>query len=100
MQAADPFQFVCDRLGERVQLDRLALRGAVRLALEAAGFEPRGVQPSQMAVVVTRMLPKELTACGVPDPEPLCASLAADVSGLAATAAAESPDAVFRRLGG
>jgi hypothetical protein len=100
MQAADPFQFVCDRLGERVQLDRLALRGAVRLALKAAGFEPRGVQPSQMAVVVTRMLPKELTACGVSDPEPLCAKLAADVSGLTGAAAAESPDAVFRRLGG
>lgn len=100
MEAADPFQFVCDRLGERVQLDRLALRGAVRLALKAAGFEPRGVQPSQMAVVVTRMLPKELTACGVSDPEPLCARLAADVSGLSAGAGVESPDAVFRRLGG
>jgi hypothetical protein len=100
MQAADPFQFVCDRLGERVQLDRLALRGAVRLALKAAGFEPRGVQPSQMAVVVTRMLPKELTACGVSDPEPLCAKLAAEVSGLTGSATAESPDAVFRRLGG
>lgn len=100
MTAADPFQFVCDRLGERVQLDRLALRGAVRLALKAAGFEPRGVAPSEMAVVVSRMLPKELASCGVSDPEPLCAKLAADVSGLTASASVESPDAVFRRLGG
>jgi len=100
MEAADPFQFVCDRLGERVQLDRLALRGAVRLALKAAGFEPRAVRPTEMAVVVSRMLPKELTACGVTDPETLCAKLAADVSGLGARASVESPDAVFRRLGG
>lgn len=100
MEAADPFQFVCDRLGERVQLDRLALRGAVRLALKAAGFEARGVQPSEMAVVVTRMLPKELASCGVPDPEAHCARLAAEVSGLGARAGAESPAAVFRRLGG
>jgi hypothetical protein len=100
MQAADPFQFVCDRLGERVQLDRLALRGAVRLALKAAGFEPRGVRPTEMAVVVSRMLPKELASCGVSDSESLCAKLAADVSGLSASATADSPDAVFRRLGG
>lgn len=100
MTAADPFQFVCDRLGERVQLDRLALRGAVRLALKAAGFEPRGVAPSEMAVVVSRMLPKELASCGVSDPESLCAKLAADVSGLSPSAPVDSPDAVFRRLGG
>jgi len=100
MEAADPFQYVCDRLGEQVQLDRLALRGAVRLALKAAGFEPRGVRPSDMAVVVTRLLPKELTACGVADPVPLCNRLAAAVSGLAAGAGPEAPDAVFRRLGG
>ncbi len=100
MEAADPFQFVCEQLGEHVQLDRLALRGAVRLALKAAGFEPRGVRPSEMAVVVSRMLPKELTACGVTDPETLCAKLAAVVSGLSAGSGPDSPDAVFRRLGG
>ena len=100
MEAADPFQFVCDQLGERVSLDRLALRGAVRLALKAAGFEPRGVRPSEMAVVVTRMLPKELASCGVVDPEALCARLAAAVTSLAAGTGPDSPDAVFRRLGG
>jgi len=100
MEAADPFQFVCDQLGEHVKLDRLALRGAVRLALKSAGFEPRGVRPSEMAVVVSRMLPKELTACGVVDPGPLCTRLAAAVSGLSASAAPDAPDAVFRRLGG
>jgi hypothetical protein len=72
----------------------------VRLALKAAGFEARGVQPSEMAVVVTRMLPKELASCGVSDPEAHCARLAAEVSGLGARSRAESPDAVFRRLGG
>jgi hypothetical protein len=100
MAAQDPFQFVCDQLGERVQLDRLALRGAVRLALKAAGFEPRGVQPIEMAVVVSRMLPKELASCGVSDPGPLCEKLASAVSSLGASAATDSPEAVFRRLGG
>jgi len=100
MEAADPFQFVCDQLGEHVKLDRLALRGAVRLALKTAGFDPRGVRPSEMAVVVSRMLPKELASCGVVDPEQICTRLAAAVSGLSAGAGADSPDAVFRRLGG
>ena len=97
---ADPFQFVCDRLGECVTLDRLALRGAVRLALKAAGFEPRGVRPSEMAVVVSRMLPKELASCGIADPEAMCAKLAADVSGLTTRSGPEAADAIFRRLGG
>jgi len=100
MEAADPFQFVCEQLGERVQLDRLALRGAVRLALKAAGFEARAVQPSEMAVVVSRMLPKELASCGVSDPEALCTKLAAAVSSLGARSGPDAPDAVFRRLGG
>jgi hypothetical protein len=100
METADPFQYVCDQLGEQVKLDRLALRGAVRLALKAAGFEPRGVRPSEMAVVVTRMLPKELASCGVVDPDAVCMRLAAAVTALGVGASGESPEAVFRRLGG
>ena len=98
--ATDPFQFVCEELAARVALDRLALRGAVRLALKAAGFEPRGVRPSEMAVVVSRMLPRELASCGVSDPGPLCERLASAVSGLRTAAPTDSPEAVFRRLGG
>lgn len=97
---ADPFQFVCDRLGQHVQLERLALRGAVRLALKAAGFEASAVRPNEMAVVVSRMLPKELASCGVSDAGPLCARLAADVSVLSPRVGADSPESVFRRLGG
>jgi hypothetical protein len=100
METTDPFTFVCDRLGERVTLDRLALRGAVRLALKAAGFDARVVQPNEMAVVVSRMLPRELASCGVPDPEGVCAALATAVSGLAVRAGVDSPESVFRRLGG
>ena len=100
MEGADPFQFVCDQLGGQVKLDRLALRGAVRLALRAAGFEARRIAPREMAVVVSKLLPQELAACGVPEPVLLCERLAAQVSSLSARAGADTPDAVFRRLGG
>jgi hypothetical protein len=53
-----------------------------------------------MAVVVSRMLPKELASCGVSDPGPLCERLASAVSSLDASSATDSPEAVFRRLGG
>ena len=95
------FEFVAARLEERTELDKLEARGTVRIALKEAGLEARTVTAEQMTVMLLRAMPKELTARGVEGADEICRGLAAAVKGFqgAATAGAESPEDVFRRLG-
>ncbi len=100
MADSPAFDFVCGKLEELTELDRLAARGTVRLALKQAGLEARSVTPDQMKVVVERALPAELESRGVEGCDALCATLAAGVARIEVGAEPETPDAVFRRLGG
>jgi hypothetical protein len=100
MADAEAFDFVCSQLETRTSLDRLAARGTVRIALKQAGFDARSVAPEQMAVVVEKVLPAELSARSVADAGPICAGIASKARRLASSAGAETPDSVFRRLGG
>ena len=100
MSAASVFDHVCEGLERSTALDRLQSRGTVRLALKEAGLEPSRVQPNEMAVVLARILPAALRSRGIESPDLLCAELARGLSGLAAAPATDSPDAIFRRLGG
>ncbi len=95
------FDFVCERIQQGTSLDRLEARGTVRLALKQAGLEARSVTPDQMKVVVEKVLPGELESRGIEGAEGVCGGLAAGLAGVDAGAGAgESPDEVFRRLGG
>ena len=94
------FSFVCEQLETGSSLDRLEARGTVRLALKQAGLEARSVTPDQMAVVVARILPDELSSRGIENGAGLCASIGADLQHLEAGEVGETPDAVFQRLGG
>lgn len=94
------FDFVCDKLEQATQMDRLAVRGTVRIALKQAGLEARGVTPQQMAVVLERVLPGELTTRGVEGGDALCGQIRSGLSTLASGAQVDTPDAVFQRLGG
>lgn len=100
MADSEAFDFVCDQLEQGSSLDRLAARGTVRLALKQAGLEARSVSPGEMGVVVEKLLPKELATRGIEGGEALCARLKQGLGGLTPGRATESPDAVFRRLGG
>ncbi len=100
MAESKAFDFVCTQLESRTSLDRLAARGTVRIALKQAGLEARAVTPDQMKVVVERILPGELGSRGVEAVEDLCTSIVGGLSGLGPADAAETPDAVFQRLGG
>lgn len=100
MANSEAFDYVCEQLERRTSLDRLQARGTVRLALKEAGLDAAGVTPDQMKVVLDKVLPAELAARGIEEPESHCAALAAGIEGLAAAPAGESPDAVFARLGG
>jgi hypothetical protein len=94
------FEFACDQLESRTTLDRLAARGTVRIALKQAGLEPRSVTPDQMVVVIQKILPSELSNRGVDAVEDVCQRILSGLRGVAAGAASETPDAIFKRLGG
>lgn len=100
MSAANAFDHVCDGLGRRTSLDRLQCRGTVRLVLKEAGLDPARVQPNEMVVVLRRLLPAALRSRGVEAPDSLCEELARGLSAIQPAPRADSPDAVFRRLGG
>jgi hypothetical protein len=99
--AASIFDFVAEALESRAGLAKLEARGTIRLALKESGLDARSVTASQMAVVLAKVLPKELEVRGVEDAATLCADVA---QSLAAgrehddARAVESPEAIFRRL--
>jgi hypothetical protein len=100
MADAAAFEFVCEQLEAHTPLDRLAARGTVRIALKQAGLDPRAATPAQLAVVCEKVLPAELAARGVAGAPALCQQIAAKARKLVEGPSVETPDAVFRRLGG
>ena len=94
------FEFACDLLEARTSLERLAARGTVRIALKQAGLEARSITSEQMAVVVKKLLPAELTSRGVDAGEAICQAILSGLGGVATGPVSETPDAVFKRLGG
>ncbi len=100
MTDAEAFDLACAEIEARTTLDRLASRGTVRIALRQAGLDARTVTPEQMAVVMEKRLPEELTSRNVAGAAALCTEIAQKLRRMPAAAALETPDAVFRRLGG
>lgn len=95
------FDVVADALQGSTGLDALATRGTLRLALKGAGLDARNVTPTQMQVVLERVLPGELERRGVERARDLCDALAETVRRAAVTAAVtqmDAPEDVFRRM--
>lgn len=103
MAGSSAFEWVCTALEESTTLERLEARGTVRIALKEAGLEPRTVTASEMRVVAQKVLPRELRQRGVQNETALCDRLVAGLQvleGQSSGAGADTPDAIFRRLGG
>lgn len=95
------FEWVCDQLIDRTSLDRLEARGTVRIALKQSGLEARNVTSEQMTVILGRVLPCELESRGVDEGTQVCRTLASGLSGARLDDGRnDSPEEVFRRLGG
>ena len=94
------FEVACGQLETRTSLDRLAARGTVRIALKQAGLEARSITPEQMAVVVQRILPTELSNRGIDTIDEVVQSILGGLRSVTAGPLSETPDAVFKRLGG
>ena len=95
------FDFVADELEKHTDFEKLEARGTIRLALKAAGFNPREVTSEQMAVVLEQVMPEELRPRGVDNPDGICSDLARAVKKFTPTGGEPtgvSPEDVFRRL--
>ena len=94
------FDFLCDELERASSLDRLEARGTVRIALKRSGLEAASVTGEQLTVVLARMLPGELTSRGIEGAESICQQIAGGIERVpAAPSQADTPEAVFARLG-
>ncbi|MCG8589557.1 MAG: hypothetical protein MJE66_09725 [Proteobacteria bacterium] len=101
MADSPAFDFLCNALEQGSALDRLEARGTVRLALKQSGLDPRHVRRDELAVVVEKLLPAELTSRGIDDPEGVCRQLGSALAGFADDGpSGEAPEDVFARLGG
>jgi hypothetical protein len=95
------FEFVAGEIERRSTLATLEARGTVRLALKRAGLDPSSVTSDQMQVVLERVLPEEMRSRGVTGSEELCRAMASALRAASPdAAAADSPEAIFRRLAG
>ena len=94
------FELACEVVERDTSLDRLQARGTIRLALKAAGLDARDVTPEQMSIAVARLLPGELKARGIENGDAVCAALEARLVGMESSHGADTPEAVFARLGG
>jgi hypothetical protein len=94
------FDFVAAEIARRTPLASLEARGTLRLALKRAGLDARQVSPSQMEVVLERVLPEELRARGVERPDEVSRSVARALLAAhpRADGPADTPEAIFRRL--
>ena len=102
MSDAAAFDWACGELEENTSLDRLEARGTIRIALKQSGLDVRAVTPEQMKVVIERVLPGELLARGVENGGSICTAMAEKLKDqdLGDAKPAQSPDEIFRRLGG
>lgn len=100
MADSSAFTTLCEELEGTSTLDRLEARGTVRLALKQAGLEASQASASQLVVVVDKILPGELRTRGIDDADSLCGQLATVLKAMPDEESGESPEAVFKRLGG
>jgi nitrogen fixation/metabolism regulation signal transduction histidine kinase len=97
------FDIAAEKLEESTDMDRLAARGTLRLALKEAGLDAQSLSVAQLRAVFEKLMPKELEARGVSGATAVCNAVMRDVASAANAAdlaLPESPDEIFKRLGG
>ncbi len=93
------FDSIAEKLEELSSLNRLEARGTLRIALKDSGFDAKSVGPDQLKVVIERLLPQHLRERGIVDADQICSTLANCIGDQPTSAGADSPEAIFARLG-
>jgi hypothetical protein len=95
------FDALSEALEEKTSLFRIEARDRLRLALKEAGVEPARPTVRQLEAVLRKNLPHELLVRGIDDSLVVCDALVDRASGLVGeTGSSDTPEDVFRRLGG
>jgi hypothetical protein len=100
--AADLFDLAAEKLESRTDMDRLAARGTLRIALKEAGLDAQKLTVPQLRAVFEKLMPKELDARGVSDAAATCQAAMNEITSAADSvgiASSTSADDVFKRLG-
>ena len=100
--ATDLFDLAAEKLETSTDMDRLAARGTLRIALKEAGLDAHKLTVPQLRAVFEKLMPKELEARGVSDAAATCRAAMNEIESSADSigiASAASPDDVFKRLG-
>jgi len=101
--ATDLFDIAAEKLEGSTEMDRLAARGTLRIAIKEAGLDPHKLTIPQLRAVFEKLMPKELDARGVSDAAAKCEATMDEIARSADAidiASSASPDDVFKRLGG
>ncbi len=101
--ATDLFDIAADKLEASTEMDRLAARGTLRIAVKEAGLDPHKLTIPHLQAVFEKLMPKELDARGVSNAAAACRTAIDEVARSADAIDVESsasPDDVFKRLGG
>jgi nitrogen fixation/metabolism regulation signal transduction histidine kinase len=101
--AATLFDIAAEKLEGATGMDRLESRGTLRIAVKEAGLDAQKLTMPQLRAVFEKLMPKELEARGVGEATAICKAVVDDIASAASEAdstAANSPDEVFKRLGG
>jgi len=96
------FDIAAASLERSTDMDRLAARGTLRIALKEAGLDPHKLTLPQLRAVFEKLMPKELEARGVSNATAACQTVMDETTRSAAAtgvASSSSPDDVFKRLG-
>ena len=100
MADSEAFDKACAVLEDETELSRLEARGTIRIALKQSGLNPATVVASELLVVVSEVLPKELVSRGIENADEACSTLKIGLSRLGDAPRGETPESVFSRLGG
>ncbi|HEB88733.1 MAG TPA: hypothetical protein ENI85_04110 [Deltaproteobacteria bacterium] len=99
MADASVFDRISGKLEEVTSFNRLEARGTLRIALKQSGLDAKALSPEQVRVVIERVLPQHLRDRGIEDVEQVCRILVAHVPRNEDFDSADSPEAIFSRLG-
>lgn len=101
--ATDLFDVAAENLERATDMDRLAARGTLRIAVKEAGLDPHTLTVPQLRAVFEKLMPRQLEAQGVSNAAAASQAMMSEIAGSAEEidiASSASPDDVFKRLGG
>lgn len=101
--ATDLFDVAAENLERATDMDRLAARGTLRIAVKEAGLDPHTLTVPQLRAVFEKLMPRQLEAQGVSNAAAASQAMISEIASSAEEidiASSASPDDVFKRLGG